>query len=90
MDKLRAQLKQGKRPVTNEHGHRHLDVSAYWKDRYDESEQRCRELEHRIVQVERAKDALQARPNRAYFDNESLSAQEGRPDTATGSRPYKR
>ncbi|KAF2659843.1 hypothetical protein K491DRAFT_712374 [Lophiostoma macrostomum CBS 122681] len=61
--KLRAHLKQGKQPVTDSGGHRHLDVGAYWRDRHDESEQRCRELEHRIVQLERAKDALQSRPD---------------------------
>jgi hypothetical protein len=60
---LRDHLKRGKQPVTGSGGHQYLDISAYWKDRYDESEQRCRELEHRIVQLERAKDALQSRPD---------------------------
>jgi hypothetical protein len=48
-------VKRGKRPSYTdcEDSHRHFDQIAYWRSRFEGSNQRCQELERRNVQLER-------------------------------------
>lgn len=52
-------MKQGRQQSTKEEQHRHFDSVAYWREQYERAEARCRQLEQRNVQLERANDDLQ-------------------------------
>ncbi|KAF2269787.1 hypothetical protein CC78DRAFT_564477 [Lojkania enalia] len=72
VQQLRSYLRAEHRTAGNDN-RRHLDSVMYWKDQYEVSEEKCRGLEHRITQLERANDALQSRQNVESVHTETSS-----------------
>jgi hypothetical protein len=72
-------------------GQHFLDSAAFWKEQYEAMKYKCEEVERQNVQLQRANDSLQTRPNiDDYLNNNSTSSKRkvgGSKASGTSKRP---